>query len=172
VNRRIVAALVAALLAVSCTPDQADESTSRGAGKDPVESQLRAQKPVDKISDQFEYECPSFMEGCPFVMSSRSDRRETLALLGKLREDKPSWLRYIKAVEISSAFVETSSQPDAERGHKALVQTGIFVNQAGKDVGAAICLGLLEEKSLAAAFIHGVEKSFSGVSQVLLAQCQ
>ncbi len=76
-NGRIVAALVVALLTVSCTPDQPDEIATRGAGKDPVEPQLRAQKPVDKISTGFEYQCPSFVRGCPFVMTSRSGRRKT-----------------------------------------------------------------------------------------------
>ncbi len=167
-NHRIVATLVVALLAVSCTPDQPDIAT-RAAGKDPVEPQLRAQKPVEKISNQFEIDCLSFIEGCPIVMQTRSDQRKTEALVGQLRQDKPSWLPYIKAVEISSSYI--SSELDAERGPDLLVQTGIFVNEQGKEAGAGICADILEGKSLGAAFIHGVERSSSGVSQVLLARC-
>jgi len=166
VNHRIVAALVVGLLAVSCTPDQPEIAT-RGAGKDPVEPQLRAQKPVDKISHGFEYKCPSTWRGCNSVMPTRSGRRRTEALVTLLRQDKPSWLRYIKAVRVVSPNV-----PNLESNPELLVQTGIFVDQAGKDMGAVICRAMLEEK-LDSAAIYGVERSLSTAAwQPVLARCQ
>jgi hypothetical protein len=95
--------------------------------------------------------------------------------VGQLRQDKPSWLRYVKAVEISSCcivglgadtWLEFSPQHVAEGDRELLVQTGIWFNEPDKDVGAEICLAMLEEK-LDTVSIHGV----SGEWQVGLAQC-
>jgi hypothetical protein len=160
-------ALLVALLVVSCTPDQPDQIATGVAGKDPVEPQLRAQKPVEKISKHFEYKCASFVRGCPFVWPSRSGRRKTETLVTQLQQDKPSWLRYIKAVEVYSMD---------EKPHRAfipelLVQTGIFVDQEGKDMGAVICRAMLEEKVDSAA-IYGAGRSLSAVWQPELARCQ
>lgn len=159
-NRRIVAALVMALLAISCSPDQSAENEMGKDGKGPIESELRAQRPADKISTIPDYDCPSFIDGCSVYTGSRSDRRKSEALVRHLRHDKPSWLRYVKAVAINS-MLETSPQLDAEHSHDVLVQTGIFVNEAGKDMGAVICRAMLEEKVDSAA-IYGVGGSYSG----------
>lgn len=156
-NRRIVAALVMALLAISCSPDQSAENEMGKDGKGPIESELRAQRPADKISTIPDYDCPSFIDGCSVYTGSRSDRRKSEALVRHLRHDKPSWLRYVKAVAINS-MLETSPQLDAEHSHDVLVQTGIFVNEAGKDMGAVICRAMLEEK-LDSAAIYGVSGS-------------
>ncbi len=185
-NRRIVVTLVVALLAVSCTPDQADQNEVGKGGKDPAEPlvTVTAQKPVDKISTNFEFICPPVPPGCPASTPPfrRSHRRETEALVGQLRQDKPSWLRYVKAVEISSwaprplagdtkshipSRLRLSPQYGAENDRELLVQTGIWFNEPGKDVGAEICLALLEEK-WDTVTIYGV----SGEWQVGLARCQ
>jgi len=89
--------------------------------------------------------------------------------VGQLRQDKPSWLRYIKAVEISSSSfgqLGVSPQHVAEGDLELRVQTGIWFNEPGKDVGTEICLAMLEEK-LDTVTIYGV----SGDWQVGLARC-
>jgi hypothetical protein len=168
VNHRIVAALVVALLAVSCTPGQPDQ----------IESKLRAQRPVEKISTNFEFYCLPSPNSCPVSMAVRH-RRETEALVGQLRQDKPSWLRYVKAVEIGSTI--TSYGPhDVGRlsgDGEVHVQTGIFVNEAGRDLGAEICLAMLKEEFNAASIYGVLEDSVAlyraGLvhTQVPLAQC-
>jgi hypothetical protein len=178
---RILSALVIALLAISCSPDQ------------PAEPQVSAQRPVDKISTNFELQshCSPSALGCgsgvfpsshPVSFTQRrSHRRETEALVRQLRQGKPSWLRYVKAVEIST-WVRSPLAPDpksqtpsgpeffpqngAEGSRELLVQTGIWLNEPGKDVGAEICRALLQEK-LDTVSIYGV----SGEWQVPLAQC-
>jgi hypothetical protein len=153
VNCRIVAALVVALLAVSCSPDE------------PPEPQVTALKPTKKISTHFvlHLECPSrrapaqafvSAHGCPGQVVLPSDRPKTAAIVSQLRQEKPSWLRYIQAVEVVEysplqplEVVEFSPlQPESERLHQAQVQTGIFVNEAGRDLGAEICLAILKEE--------------------------
>jgi hypothetical protein len=170
-NRRIVAALVVVLLAVSCTPDQPDQIATGVAGKDPVDPQLRAQRPADKISTRLQYYCePSWRCGIRHVERLP---RKTEALVGQLLQDKPSWLRYIKAIEIRSSF----PQNEAERDRQVQVQTGILANEAGKDLGAAICLALLEKK-LDDGFVWGVSRSLPAPTPRaswdtrLLAECQ
>jgi hypothetical protein len=150
-NHRILSALVIALLALSCAPDRANEIVSGRSARDLVELQLRAQRPVDEISTVFEYECASFVHGCPLVWRSRSSRRRTEALVAQLRQDKPSLLRYIKAVQISSAVA-----PHIKVVPELLVQTGIFDSGRGMDLGAAICQDMLEE-NVDSAYIYGVE---------------
>jgi hypothetical protein len=140
VNYRIVAALVVALLAVSCTPDQPDQIGQVGANKDPVGPHVRAQRPADKISTSLKRYCPPSVV-CGITHSAVSPR-ETEALVSQLRLEEPSWLRYVKAVEIFSL----PPQHEADHDRQVDVQTGIFVNEQGKDVGAAICLALLEKK--------------------------
>jgi hypothetical protein len=176
VNHRIVAALVVALLAVSCTPDQPDENEMGKDGKGSAEPPITAQRPVDKISTNFEFKCPPTPISCPVSIAvRRSHRRETEALVGQLRQDKPSWLRYVKAVEISSWVPgplagDTKLSPQyygAEGDRELLVQTGIWYNEPGKDIGAEICLAMLEDK-LDTVTIYGI----SGEWQVGLARCQ
>jgi hypothetical protein len=164
VNRRIVAALVVALLAVSCLPDQ------------PEEPQVRAQRPAKKISTNFKNECLSY--GCTYVIQRRSDRSKTRALVSQLRQDKPSWLRYIKAVGIGSTITRTMHIAQARWSEGEMhVQTGIFVNEAGRDLGAEICLAMLKEEFNAASIYGVLEDSVAlyraGLvhTQVPLAQC-
>ena len=140
-TRRVVAALVVALLAVSCTPGQPDVIGSGKAGEDPVERRLRAQGPADNIATGLDAGyCPVTARGCLNVVHP-IDQRRTKFLVEQLQQDRPSWLRYVKAVETGSLWNVRSG-----RGGAVQVQTGIFVNEAGKDVGAAICLALLEKK--------------------------
>ncbi len=142
-SRRIVAALVVALLAVSCTPAQ------------PPEPQVTALKPTKKISHVLSLGCPLLARACvggQSYLSSTSDRRKTAAIVSQLRQENPSWLRYIQAVEV----VEMPTlQSKSERLRGAEVQTGIFFNEAGRDLGAEICLAILKEE-LDGVSIYGV----------------
>ena len=169
-KHRILAALMVALLAVSCTPDQSAENGMGKDGKGSAEPPITAQRPVDKISTNYEFKCPPTPISCPASpYQRRSHRRETEALAGQLRQDKPSWLRYVKSVEISSCCTRLGASPQAgaDGDRELLVQTGIWFNEPGKDVGAEICLALLEEK-WDTVTIYGV----SGEWQVGLARCQ
>jgi hypothetical protein len=72
--------------------------------------------------------------------------------VSQLRQENPSWLRYIQAVEV----VEMPTlQSKSERLRGAQVQTGIFANEAGRDLGAEICLAILKEE-LDGVSIYGV----------------
>jgi hypothetical protein len=139
-----------ALLVTSCTQDQ------------PADPQVRAQRPTKKISTRFDESvwCETAVHSCGVQHPLEVDRTKTKALVTQLRQDKPSWLRYIKSVEVRGGPLDIEYVPEL------LVQTGIFVDQAGKDLGAVICGAMLEEK-LDSAAIYGVSED----SQVLLAQC-
>ena len=142
-NRRIVVALLMALLAVSCTPDQA------------AEPQVTAQRPTKKIStDVFPLGCPLQERACVGgqALYPRPQIDETAAIVSQLRQENPSWLRYIQAVEVVE---HPPLQPESEPLRRAQVQTGIFVNEAGRDLGAEICLAILKEE-LGRVSVYGV----------------
>jgi hypothetical protein len=69
--------------------------------------------------------------------------RRTNALVARLQEQQPPWLRYIKAVEVSSLWQRLIT-----------VRTGIVVNGPGKEVGRTICYSLLEPGTVVA--VEGV----------------
>jgi hypothetical protein len=157
VKRWSLAALLATLVAVSCTSGE------------PSEPQLRAQKPVKSIDTKFVVQshrariremkefCQEVPRACagvyhPLPTPLKVYPRRTNALVARLREQQPSWLRYIKAIEVFSfpvpehnVLVPPSTRMLVNRPSKVVtVRTGILVNRPGKEVGRTICDSILK----------------------------
>ena len=114
---------------------------------------LRAQKPVKRIGtnillqiqkrqqQQLRESCEN-TRGCggQAFLGPAYYPEESKALIAELRARKPSWLRYIKAVEGSSDL--PIGEPDQPR--RVNVRTGIFPNDPGTELGARICRTMLD----------------------------
>lgn len=118
---RATVALAVLLLSAACT------------GAEPKhEPQLRTLKPVKEISINRLGTHTALVSDHPKVSSPRAK-----ALVAELRRERPSWLRYIRAVNVMPDS-RSRSAPGT-----ALVQTGIFINEPGREVGRTICRSLL-----------------------------
>jgi hypothetical protein len=143
----VVVALVAGLLAVSCT--QAEPKP---------EPPLRTLKPVEEISIQVGLRTP-----VPWLdRSLRVGLPRAKALVAELRRERPSWLRYIRKVNVMTGSRSRSAPATA------LVQTGIFINEPGREVGRTICQSLLNRKMKAVSVLGASRVKLWGP---LLARC-
>jgi hypothetical protein len=141
---RVIAALVAGLLAVSC----------RGAEPEPQpEPQVRALEPVEEIGTVIQPDCATY-GACTVPFSLWSD--ETESLIAEVRLDQPSWLRYVRAIElwnVGGGTIEEGPLPQAR------VETGIFLNETGREVGRTICESMLEREVADRVLVWGVVDS-------------
>jgi hypothetical protein len=124
----VVVALMAGLLTVSCT----------GAEPKP-EPQVRALEPVEKIATTIQPEECAIYGAC--VVSFPSEESE--ALIAEVRRDKPNWLRYVRAIEFWTGDYGTGGKGPSQ----AMVETGIFLNETGREMGRTICESMLERKA-------------------------
>jgi hypothetical protein len=130
------------LLAVACTsgssPDeqsQLGEGTKSGLTFLRTKSGLRFLKPGKRIIIN-----PTVLGASNAMYSPRSPRfdpERASVLVAGLRRDQPTWLRYIQTVSVIAADRLTAFPVTAG------VQTGIFPNEPGKEVGRKICRSLL-----------------------------
>jgi hypothetical protein len=123
---RATVALVVLLLSAACT----------GAEPNP-EPPLRTLKPVEEISIN------QLGRLTPYSGLARSlefGLPRARALVEGLRRERPSWLRYIRDVMVMS------SSPSPSAPATALVQTGIFINEPGREVGRTICRSFLNRE--------------------------
>lgn len=128
--RPFLAVLVAGLLAMSCTQSEPGP-------------QLRARERVGTIGTQVvTHVC------CGVYSPYRFHPGQSEDLVVKLREQQPSWLRYIEALEV----VDRATHQPPQR--EVLIHTGIFVNEPGKELGATICRAMVGGK-VESAFVTG-----------------
>jgi hypothetical protein len=133
-------ALMASLFLFSCT----------GAEPKP-EPQVRALEPVEKIATAIQPEECAIYGAC--VVSFPSEESE--ALIAEVRRDKPSWLRYVRAIEFWTGDYGTGGKGPSQ----AMVETGIFLNETGREVGRTICESILERKAADRVLVWGVVDS-------------
>ena len=129
---RVIAAVVAGLLAVSCTGAEPEENTRSRTGSEPKSDapQVKAQDPVEKIDTPATW-CPDIGMPCSSDRVPPKMERASQDLVAELEQDKPSWLRYVSAVH---SFDDDYAQ----------INTGIMDDKAGKAMGRTICLSLLQ----------------------------
>jgi hypothetical protein len=148
--KRVIVALVAGLLAVSCTWDSPEEETPSHF---PLALPVKAERPVEKIATNVDMQCPDYAEGCPMAMIGGTPTpRRTKAFLARL--GKPSWYRYIQAVQVTDDWGIAGPR----RGYGAIVQTGVVADKMGRKVGATICRAMLREEVKYATVLARVER--------------
>jgi hypothetical protein len=116
---------------------------------------MRALKPVEKIVVPAAMCTPSPLSGhCPLYHLLPKDQRAAKVLVAELRQDKPSWLRYVRTIEVRTDFGTGGVGPP-----QAIVETGIFLNETGREVGRTICESMLEREAADRVFVWGVVNS-------------
>ena len=133
---RVIVALVAGLLAVSCTGAEPEENTPSGGP--PIE-RVRFLRPVEEIEVNH-HDCGYIgMSGAGCIdWGLIEGRAEARSLVAELRQDRPAWLRYVRGVQVRENPID-SGFPRLQ----AQVHTGIAFNRPGVEVARTICQSVL-----------------------------
>jgi hypothetical protein len=170
--------LVAGLLAVSCTGAELEENTESSTSSRSFLPKrrlhgpfprVRALGPVEKIGTPASWSTCAPNGHCLLPFGVQPEERQAAKdLVAELEQDKPSWLRYVREVVVVQ--VPTNRKRSAFRTGVQL-QTGIFIDKAGKALGRKICASLVERYPLGVS-VEGVVDPDYNDGKTRLAWCQ
>lgn len=156
-----VAALVAGLFLVSCTGAEPEEDTHSGV---PPIQRVRFLKPVGEIAVNPQTLGYSSIVWMPRQIGRPLDKRAEV-LVAELRRERPWWLRHIRGVHVVAGSRSRSGLPVL-----AMVNTGIFINDPGREAGRTICRSLLK-RPMKGVSVFGVRKVYAPQLPLVLATC-
>jgi hypothetical protein len=171
VKRGVIFALVAGLLSISCTANEAEQPTPATPGN---KVRVLPTNPVKEIAVNEQW-CDETTRCIPDWGQLKEDRPEAKALVAELREDSPSWLRYVLAVDLRvfppiGMRIEGDDPPPVSLVE---IRTGIARNNPGIEVGRTICQSVLD-RGLGSVTVWGRMGEYLPLSyfnRALLAEC-
>jgi hypothetical protein len=170
---RVIAALVAGLLSISCTANEADQPTPATPGN---KVRVLPTNPIEEIAINEQW-CDETTRCIPDWGELEEDRPKAKALVAELREDSPSWLRYVLAVDlrvfppIGMRIEGYGAPPPAS---VVEIRTGIARNKPGIEVARTICQSVLD-RGIDSVIVWGRLGKYlplSSFNRTMLAKCR